>query len=251
MDRGSGRSNAPHAPRRGVSLSEIAYARVKADIISCDLLPGSYHTLGELATRCGIGVTPVRTALILLHHEDLVRILPRRGIQIAPLSLSDLQNTFLLRGLLEPLAAALAAKKRTHAQLTTLRGLLEEARGSNSEELSRRQVAAHHHFHIAAAQASGIPQLARLVQSLQETTERLLNSNPSVGSLMRFGDADAELLVAIEQQDAEHAREIAQQGIASSAELMTRAVLGTVMPGPNGAVGGEPETAGAEDNAAN
>lgn len=231
------RKSAPHPRsargdgRTDTSLAASAYERIKSDIITSELAPHSYHTESELAARYHLGKTPVRFALALLNSEGLVRVLPRRGIQIVEVTLGDLKDTYALRVLLEPYAASLAATRRTAADVERLRALLSTEQGDGHRELQRSQIEAHSRLHVEVAHASGVKQLARLIQTLHETMERLLSSNPSVGSYMKFGDLDDELLAAIERRDAEAAAEVTRRGITVSAELITRAVLGTDAPG--------------------
>jgi DNA-binding GntR family transcriptional regulator len=77
-----------------VSLSEVAYRRLRADIASCRLAPGQRLTERGLAARTGLGVASIRDALTRLDHDGLVRTLPRKGYQVKPLTIKAVDDLF-------------------------------------------------------------------------------------------------------------------------------------------------------------
>jgi DNA-binding GntR family transcriptional regulator len=210
------------------SLASDAYRRMKEDIITCSLPPGSFHTEAELATRYGVSKTPVRFSLTLLQSEGLVTILPRRGIHIAPVNVQELQAVYTLRGLLEPFAASLAATNRKDEDLAELRRLWNAVHGDGKSDLAVDQIRAHSQFHVYLAKASGMRQLWVLIRTLHESMDRFLNSIPQIGRQMHFGDLDAKLLQAVEDGDATSAEALTREAIAASAELATNSIMGTI-----------------------
>lgn len=64
-----------------------------------------------LQTQLGLGRTPIREALKRLELERLVSIVPRRGIFVTPINLTDLQRLYEVRLSLECLATELAAQR--------------------------------------------------------------------------------------------------------------------------------------------
>jgi GntR family transcriptional regulator, rspAB operon transcriptional repressor len=79
-------------------LREQIYEQLRADIVNCDLPPGSEVREGELALRFGVSKSPVRDALMHLQREGLVTAHPRQGYRVAPVSLADVDDMFHLRG---------------------------------------------------------------------------------------------------------------------------------------------------------
>lgn len=90
------------------SLGLAAYAALRRDILSCKLVPGALVTEGELMTTYGFGKNSCRIALTRLAHDRLIFARPRRGYQVAPITLKDVEEVFALRVQLEPMAARLA-----------------------------------------------------------------------------------------------------------------------------------------------
>src|SRR5205085_3969925 len=81
------------ASRMGVTiplLTERAYERVRRDIISCVIAPGSEISEAQLSTQYKMGKAAVRGALTKLSHDGLVRAIPRRGYMVMPITLKDI-----------------------------------------------------------------------------------------------------------------------------------------------------------------
>ena len=98
---------------QSVSLSQQAYDLIKRQIVDLDLPPGSIIDENRLQDELGLGRTPIREALLRLSLENLVNIVPRRGIFVTDIGIADLQQIFEMRIGLESLAARLAALRGT------------------------------------------------------------------------------------------------------------------------------------------
>lgn len=103
-----------------LSLSRQAYERLRDQIVTLQRAPGSLLDEAELMKSLHLGRTPIREGLQRLAGEGLVFIRPRRGIYVANLNLTDLQQIFELRQVLEGYAAALAAERATAADVAAL-----------------------------------------------------------------------------------------------------------------------------------
>lgn len=91
------------------SLSYQAYQKIRQKIVTLHLSPGSILDESTLQSELELGRTPIREALKRLEIENLVKILPRRGMFVADINILDLQRLYEVRLTLEPLAANLAA----------------------------------------------------------------------------------------------------------------------------------------------
>lgn len=104
----------PRPTRR--SLVDEAYATLRRRICDGDLPPGHQMLEEEAAQQLQMSRTPVREALIRLEREGLVRFVPRRGVQIVPLSARDLREINELLSCLEATAAEKLASRRLSAE---------------------------------------------------------------------------------------------------------------------------------------
>ena len=116
------------------TLAEQAYATVERMIVTLELAPGSVFSEGELGERVGIGRTPLREALQRLASERLVTAIPRRGIRVADINLTDVQALLETRRALERLVAQTAARRATpdqRAELTATADTIRTAAAQN------------------------------------------------------------------------------------------------------------------------
>ncbi len=74
------------------TLTGRAYELLRGDIVAGVLPPGSKLKIEVLRERYGIGASPLREALNRLCAEELVLQPEQRGFEVAPVSLSDLEE---------------------------------------------------------------------------------------------------------------------------------------------------------------
>jgi DNA-binding GntR family transcriptional regulator len=110
----------PAAGSARVRASDLAYRRLREEIIDWTLEPGA--PLGEIETaaRLGVSRTPLREALSRLTAEGLVTSSGRTS-RVAPLSRRHIVDLFELREALETQAARLAARRRQPEPFAALR----------------------------------------------------------------------------------------------------------------------------------
>lgn len=151
----------------GGRAADTAYDALRSMILKREVLPGARLGEVELAQALGLSRTPVREALQRLDSDGLVEVLPHRGARVVRWSESDIAEIFELRCLLEPYAAARAARVGMDATLLAeLRGMCEAmeecvARGELAEvtQLNSR-------FHTALIGASGNGRLPAMLTSV-------------------------------------------------------------------------------------
>jgi GntR family transcriptional regulator, rspAB operon transcriptional repressor len=77
------------------------FNRLRADILSCVLRPGSQLQERQLVERYEVSKSPIRDALLKLEEENLVEVLPRKGYRVNPISLADAHELYDMRHMLE------------------------------------------------------------------------------------------------------------------------------------------------------
>ncbi len=116
------------------SLADQAYTLVESLIVTLALPPGHIFSEAELSRQINIGRTPLREALQRLAAARLVKTLPRKGMMIAEISMTDHFALLETRRVLERLVASSAAKRATSAQrmaLTAVRDEMDDAAAQN------------------------------------------------------------------------------------------------------------------------
>lgn len=120
------RDPADGGEKRPPSQNEIAYRRIKQDILTMRLEPGEYVNEQLICSELNIGRTPVHQAFHRLMHENLVRIVPRKGVIVQPLSLDEFIDLVEVRRINEPVCAAMAARNATDDEIALLDRIMAE-----------------------------------------------------------------------------------------------------------------------------
>ncbi len=220
-------SNRPRAVAPAIPLlTDRAYERIKHDIMTCAITPGTEVSEPQLCTHYRLGKAPVRMALIRLAHDGLLRAIPRRGYMVTAITLKDIHDVFELRLMLEPQAAHMAAGK---VDVQRLRVLDEACRpGYQSDDIKSitRFLEANKAFHVAIAQATGNGRLAIMVSQLLDQMTRLLHL--SLGLRNRSQEMQHEhraLVKALARGDSETAERISREQIEAARGMVLSAIM--------------------------
>lgn len=104
-----------------VPLRQVAYENFKIRLFDRTLMPGRFLSQRELCDILGSPMGAVREALKRLEAEGLINILPQRGVQIADINLSLINEAFQFRLLIEQEAVRKMAASPNRPTLTDLR----------------------------------------------------------------------------------------------------------------------------------
>lgn len=147
------------------NLEEIAYEHIRRAILVREVTAGTRLSEPAIAQSLDISRTPVRNALRRLAAEGLVSLNANQGAQVAEPSVRQVDETYQLRELLEPAAAALACRNVTGEIISELEGMLaEEVEAFNVKDLWR-YMEVNDAFHLRIAGLSGNSILARAIKT--------------------------------------------------------------------------------------
>lgn len=102
------------------------FQALRADIIAQRLKPGQAIREDELAQSFGVSRTPIREILRRLEQEDLVKVIPNRGVFVSELTAKDIAEVLEIRTALETAAARSAATKLTEHHLMELKDIRKQ-----------------------------------------------------------------------------------------------------------------------------
>lgn len=94
-----------------VPLSEQAFQAIRRMIVTLDLAPGAVVREDRLQQQLGLGRTPIREALQRLVRDQFVTIIPRRGMFVSNIDVSELSTLYETRATLEPYVMRLASAR--------------------------------------------------------------------------------------------------------------------------------------------
>lgn len=107
-----------------VSAQDFAYLEIKRKILEGTYRPGQPIVEEDLCETLEISRTPLRGALQKLEFENLVIRKSNGRLQIAPISIQELQEIFEVRSKLEEIAVVQATKNATEEDLRLLSNIV-------------------------------------------------------------------------------------------------------------------------------
>ena len=118
-------------------IREQVYTRIKQEILTGNILPGSQVLEGRLAKQINVSRTPVREALHVLEMEGFLESFPRVGYRVRKISYQEGMEIFEIRAVLEPLAARKAIESKDQDYLDALeQNLIQTEVAANQDELA-------------------------------------------------------------------------------------------------------------------
>ncbi|MBZ4643391.1 MAG: transcriptional regulator, GntR family [Deferribacteraceae bacterium] len=104
-----------------LSVREQVYEYLKSMINSGELKSGESVDIKLLAEKFGISKTPLRDALLQLEVDGFVKIMPRKGIVVASLTLEDIKNYYEIIASAESFIVQKYGHKLTENQIEQMR----------------------------------------------------------------------------------------------------------------------------------
>ncbi len=192
-----------------MTLTDVAYASLRTLICTGELAPGDCLSEPELQETLGVGRTPIREAIRALAAEHLIDVFPRRGTFVAGVDPRNLRAMSEVRAQLEPMAARLAAERRSESDLIQFRGAvtqLEELERGDLREQERALIDLDSQIHQLIYRATKNAYLANDLDRYYIHSLRIWNLGLGrVGHLRQAVLEHKELLEAIIQGDSDRA----------------------------------------------
>ncbi len=191
----SDKVNGAGFPRLGAKAYEI----LRSKIVTCELLPGAVVDQNSLMKEIGVSRTPVREAVNALEAEGLLVVMPRRGVIVAPISLSEVSQIYTVRENIEPLIARLATPAVEKDRLTKYYKIFTREKG-DPDSIIRSDFEMHNYLaertentYLVRLMSSVLSQNMRIVVLGARVQDRLPASNKEHATIIeRMLDRDAE-----------------------------------------------------------
>ena len=199
---GTGVSPSPIVPLSRPTLHGQLVDRVRTQIVEGQLAPGTRIHEGELGKALGVSRTPLREALKVLASEGLVELVQGRGAVVRKLTGKDVAEMLDVLRALETLAARLACRNATDAQIAALRRTHDEMiafyeAGNRLDYYWRNQA-----IHAGLADLSGNALLATMHATIQARMKRIrFIGNEDPGGWTAAVAEHREMIAALEARD--------------------------------------------------
>ena len=158
------------APRQ--SLRDAAYEAIKHRIITCKFKPGECINEASVSALLGYGRTPVHQAIDRLMLEEMVEVIPRKGVLVKPVILQDVMQMIDVRMINETQCARLAAERADDIHVEKLADVLKQARHAIVDRDVQQMMMLDRDFHLLLAGASKNSELAEVLRRLNERSLR-------------------------------------------------------------------------------
>lgn len=207
-------------------LWEVVTDRLRGQIISGELPPGSRLVETELAARFGTSRGPVREAIRELEREGIVMVLPRRGAVVGSLSRKDLEELYSVREALELLALREACRKADDATLEAIKVQLDAIDRALESGDSAQVVHADLEFHRAICRAAGNSRLLAAWEQMASQIAILVGFAMSmdVGLVKGEGGHHQQVLQALIERNPGRAGEILSRNFKRVTKTLFKAV---------------------------
>lgn len=199
-------------------LRDVVFNTLREAILRGDLKPGERLMELQLAAKLGVSRTPIREAIRMLEQEGLAVTVPRRGAEVARMTLKDMEDVLEIRETLDELAVQLACKKISSEQLEQLRKVKEDfelnTRSNDVKKIAESDVK----FHDIIYEATDNPKLVSMLSNLREQAYRYrveyLKDTNSYPILIREHEA---ILEGLQSRDCQKAAKAMQEHVENQA----------------------------------
>ncbi len=213
------------------SLRGRVYSKIREDI-----LDGRYRNGDELreiaiGEELGVSRTPVREAFRQLELEGLIRIVPNKGAYVTGITAKDVKDIYMIRSMLEGLAAKWATENITDEQMNEMEENICLSEFHSSKGHAAQMSELDNRFHEILYEACGSKMLEH---QLIEYHEYVLRVRRKTLSQNKRGSESTEehkmIMEAIKQKDAKKAEIAANRHIVNAYENMVRNGLKEAYP---------------------
>ena len=211
------------APPTATTQQDDTYAALRQWITVGRFLPGERLKIRDVAAALGVGLMPVRAALLRLAAEGALSHSPHRGVAVPQLSRAEFDDVLQTRLLLEGEAAergALRLSPDDRGRLHTLFAAMDAALAAGD---AKGYLDANEDFHVRLYRAAGSPLLMALIETVWLKVGPLSNrlfDDPAAAAVLNA--AHGELVRALAAGDAAAARRAIERDLFVAGQFLRR-----------------------------
>jgi DNA-binding GntR family transcriptional regulator len=195
-------------------LREKIASNIRNRIIEGTIKPGERLTENDVANILGVSRTPLREAFFQLEAEGFVTFTPRKGAIVSDLSLTDADETYAVKTVLEEYAAGLAVGNVTDKlikELTSINKNLEKQIAKSKKDINLI-FDLNAKFHQTIVEASENQKLTHMLLILRKQTQRYNYIYLSLLSRLENSICDhVKIIEALREKDAERVKRLVRE----------------------------------------
>ncbi|HUN99695.1 MAG TPA: FCD domain-containing protein [Bradyrhizobium sp.] len=208
------------------SIAEFALQRLRSDILSTRLAPGTKLRLGFLTAEYQVGISPLRDALAQLAGDGLVILESQRGFRVASASREDLCDVSGARKRIELAALEMsvgqgdenwdARVRLAYSRFSQIKQKVGDVNPIN-EEWEKR----HREFHLTLLSGCSSPVLLHFCSQLHDRFDRYRRlALPSMSHMAAIGEDHLEIMDAALHRGKQKALALLDCHLEASASLL-------------------------------
>ncbi|GED85861.1 GntR family transcriptional regulator [Streptomyces sp. 6-11-2] len=194
--------------------ADRVYTHVKQAVLDRSYEGGTLLTEGELAEAVGVSRTPVREALLRLEVEGLIKLYPKKGALVLPVSAQEIADVVETRQLVEEYAARKAVPA-SPGLIERLEELLQKQKKQAAAGDFAAAAVTDRCFHAEIVRSGGNEILSRLYDQLRDRQLRMgvavMHSHPD--RLAKTLAEHEQILDALRSGDAEAAVDVVHRHV--------------------------------------
>ena len=187
-------SDATEQPRTQTDWVE---QQLRRSLLAGEFAPDERLSPKDLSLRWSVSSTPLREAMNRLGAEGLLKIVPQKGVRVAPISIDEMFQIYEIRLLIEPVALQRSVEQGTDQWLERVQDAWARFRPLHEAPLQDmlQYEQAHEDFHTALLSACGSEWTLRTISHLsrQSSRFRLLSAR---GGPAAVGDEHLDIFEA-------------------------------------------------------
>jgi len=205
------------------SLQGRVFHKIREDILNGKYKTGDSIKEIVVSKELGVSRTPVREALKQLELEGLVISIPNKGAVVAGITEQDIMDIYIIRSLIEGLAARWAAAHITDEQLKRLEEIIEL-----TEFYAGKHDVEHLHeldtqFHEIIYEASNSRPLKHILSDFHIYVQRArMESIAMPGRDLKSTQEHKAILKALKDRNPEEAERLTNQHVRNVTENMMK-----------------------------
>jgi len=214
------------------SRSDIAYDYIKNALIEGEISVGEYIDIESYMARIGSSRQPVMDALRRLSTEGFLTIIPQVGCRVATPSADEIVDFFRVFAATDGICAALAAERRSDAQLEHLRDAMDklselEDNKFSPKKLSKLYRLRNRQFHQCIHDMAQSATVTKLVERYWDLSDFYIWGAPDMvitpESVRGAQEEHAEIIELLEKRDNEGLKVAVENHLMAFAERVVEA----------------------------
>jgi DNA-binding GntR family transcriptional regulator len=197
-------------------LRESIANTIRVSIIRGKLKPGERLLEPIVAEQLGVSRTPIREAFFQLESEGLVEVMPRKGAVVSDISVTNAEELYIVRSVLEGLATRLTCNKISDKLLDKLKSindkLFERVKEESNNFIEITEL--NNEFHDIINRSAYNDKLYQTIELLRKQTTRYTFMYLSTLFRLRVSvEEHEEIIKALTKKDVEESEKVMRKHI--------------------------------------